>query len=230
MKGAWLAQVKKGNDAHFYWNWVKRNCPALTPECKRRGYLLPNDVAVAAYTAGPFTVVDFVGPDGAITEGAIESRLLDKIDTPNPAVQDWVGHWESTDEEDIVISRTRSAAVLAFLGHATWGAHDPEKVKNGGINLGSFAAYVMPVAEWGGFVEDLEAEGERGFKLPAIAAQKSLGTDWVHTFPKDDQIGKCQASFRLLGPYLLTYTPADGCGGLNVTFTGVYRRMTPHHS
>jgi hypothetical protein len=231
MANAWLVRVKSGENAGFYWNGVKPGCPALTAACKRRGYLLPGDIAVAAYTTGPFTIVEFIGPKGTVSDGAIESRLLDRAEVPKPTPQDWVGHWQDTDERDLVISQSSDPSVLTFLGNATWGAHDPERVKNGAVNLGSFAAYVKPVANWGGFIADLGGEGETSFKFPAITAQKGINTDWSHYFPADAENANsmCRASFRLLGPYLITYTPLYICGGMNVTFTGVYRRISSPH-
>jgi hypothetical protein len=232
MANAWLVRVKPGANARFYWNAVKTGCPALTPACRQRGYLVPGDIAAAAYTTGTFTVVEFVGPKGAKTDGAIENRFLERIEAPKPSPQDWIGHWQDTDERDIVISRTNDPSVLGFLGNAMWGSHDPRRVKIGAVNLGSFAAYVKPASEWGGFVSDLGDEGGTDFKFPAITAQKNINTDWTHYFPAEAEnagSGPCRASFRLLGPYLIAYTPLYICGGANVTFTGVYRRVASHH-
>lgn len=227
MANAWLVRVKTGAKALFYWNVVKPRCPALTAACRQRGYLVPGDIAVAAYTSGNFTVVEFVGPKGSKTDGAIESRLLERLVAPKPTPRDWIGHWQDTDEQDIVISRTNDPSVLTFLGHATWGAHDPRRVKIGAINLGDFGAYVKPVAEWGGFVAELGDANDPDYRFPALSAQAGLNTDWTHYFPPDtdNADGRCRASFRLLGPYLVAYTPMYICGGMNVTFTGVYRRI-----
>lgn len=231
MARAWLVRIKPGVKASFYWNAVKPKCPALRAACKARGYLVPGDIAVAAYTIGSFTIVDFVGPNGAVTDGAIESRLLERIETPKPTPQDWTGDWQDTDEQNIEISQTSDPSVLAFLGNALWGTHDPERVRNGGVHVGSFAAYVRPAGEWGGFTADLGGEGEADFKFPEIAAQKDLSSDWAHRFPlpADNADGVCRASFRLLGPYRIAYTPLFVCGGMNVTFTGVFRRNASHH-
>ena len=209
MTGAWLVRVKPGEKASFYDNVVKAGCPSLTPACRRRGYLLPGDVAVAAYATGPFTVVEFVGLKGAVSDGAIETRLLERIETPKPSPQDWIGHWQSGDEQDITISRTPDPSVLSLTGAASWGGHDPERVKRGGVNLGDFSAYMKPVGAWGGFIAGLEDDIDPKHRAPAISGQKGLNTDWTRYFPaeasNDDY--ECRASFRLLGPYLLAYTP-----------------------
>ena len=229
MAGAWLVRVKPGEKASFYDNVVKSGCPSLTPACRRRGYLLPGDVAVAAYTTGPFTIVEFVGLKGAVSDGAIETRLLERVDTPRPSPQDWIGDWQSTDEQDITISRTPDPSVVGLKGAASWGGHDPERVKNGGVNVGEFSAYMKPVGDWGGFIAGLEDDIDSRHRPPAITRQKGLNTDWSRYVPAEAGAGddECRASFRLLGPYLLAYTPSDLCGGMNVTFTGVYRRVAP---
>ena len=90
---------------------------------------------------------------------------------------------------------------------------------------------MKPVGEWGGFIADLGDANEPGYRLPAVAKQEGLTTDWANYFPADAEdagSGRCRGSFRLLGPYLLAYTPLYICGGMNVTFTGVYRRVSPH--
>jgi len=232
MKSAWLVRVKPGTNARFYSHMGGHSCPTLTDACKGRGYLVPGDIAVAAYTEGAFTIVEFTGPTGKQTEGAIESRLLERIEPPKPTAQDWLGHWQDTDERDIVISPTNDQSILGFVGNAMWGSHDPRRVKIGAVNLGDFGAYVKPVEEWGGFVSDLGDANEPEYRLPATAKQDGLSTDWTHYFPADADnadSGRCRASFRLLGSYLLVYTPLYVCGGMNVTFTGVYRRVAPRH-
>lgn len=231
MANAWLVRVKPGENARFYWNVVQPGCPALMTACRRPDYLVPGDIAVAAYATGAFTVVEFVGPKGTETDGAIESRLLERMEAPIPSPQDWIGHWQYGNEQRITVTGTANPSVLAFQGDATWGAGDPERVKRGAVHIGDLAAYVKPIAQWGGFTEELGGEGEAGFQFPSINMQKGLNTDWTHYFPAqaDNSDGSCRASFRLLGPYLIAYTPLYVCGGMNVTFTGVYRRVETQH-
>lgn len=151
MRNAWLVRVKPDEKARFYENGYRSGCPALKSACREKAYLVPGDIAVAAYRVGIFTVIDFVGKNGDWTDGAVETRLLKDIPTPNPVTQDWVGKWKCTDEQLVSIDRTRAPSVLAFQGDATWGAGDPVRVKNGGVHTGSFAAYVKPVGTWGVF-------------------------------------------------------------------------------
>lgn len=235
MAQAWLVRVKPGAKARFYAYDADRGCPARTDACKARGYLVPGDIAVAVQTDGAFTYVAFTGSTGKPIAGSIESRLLERLEPARPSLRDWVGHWADTDEKDIVVSRTDDPSVLSFVGQALWGSHDPARIKNGGVNQGQFAAYGKPAGEWGGFVADLDMSAEEESRdgkphLPAIAQQEGLNTDWTRYFPAESDAsddGRCRGRFRLLGPYLLVYTPLFLCGGMNVTFTGVYRRVRP---
>ena len=225
MEGAWLVRVKAGQKAFFYATGYPENCPRLTVSCKRRGYVLGGDLMVANYTTGPFTVVDFIGPKGIPVDGAIETRQLEPVPTPLPTLPSWLGLWQSGSEQQIRISRSVGAGVLYFEGEATWSASDPERVKRGGVHMGSFAAFVKPSNQWGGFIDQAGGAGDPGAKMPRKVSQNGLQLDWARAFPYQNEDGyNCQVRFRLLGPYLLAYDDHNQCGGVNVTFTGVYRQ------
>lgn len=228
MRNAWLVRVKRGEKARFYNRAVTSGCPDLKSVCREKAYLIPGDVAVAFQRIGTFTLVGFVGKTGKPTKGAIEARLLENVSEAEPVARDWVGKWKYTDEQRITIFRTRTSSILAFQGDATWGAGIPVRVRNGGVHMGSFEAYVRPTRDWAGFVSELtDGDFNPNHEWPALSMQKGLNTDWSLTFPKKEQMAShCSASFRLLGPYLLAYTPVNACGGMNVSFTGVYRRIS----
>ena len=225
MEGARLVRVKAGQKAFFYATGYPENCPSLTASCKRRGYVLGGDLMVASYTTGPFTVVDFIGPKGILVDGAIATRQLEPVSTPLPTLQLWLGIWNSGGEQQVSIRQSASAGVLYFEGEATWGMGDPERVKRGGVHIGSFAAFVKPSGQWGGFVDQADGTGDPGAKMPRKVSQSGLQLDWARAFPYQADDGyNCQVRFRLLGPYLLAYDDHNQCGGVNVTFTGVYRK------
>ncbi|MFM5893288.1 MAG: hypothetical protein ACKOQM_02495 [Novosphingobium sp.] len=226
MEGAWLVRVKAGQKAFFYATGYPENCPSLTVGCKRRGYVIGGDLMVASYTTGPFTVVDFIGPKGIPIDGAIETRQLETVPAPLPALPAWQGLWQYGGEQQIRISRSVSAGVLYFQGDATWGAGDPDRVKRGGVHIGSFAAFVKPSGQWGGFIDQAGGASDPGAKMPRKVSQNGLQLDWAHAFPYQADDGyNCQVRFRLLGPYLLAYDDHNQCGGVNVTFTGIYRQI-----
>jgi hypothetical protein len=88
-----------------------------------------------------------------------------------------------------------------FSGEATWGAFDPERVKRGAINLGSFDATATPSASDVSFTVGEEST------LPIDRGSES----------------DCKVWMRLLGPYLLVSDNMN-CGGMNVSFDGLYWR------
>jgi len=212
MEGAWLVRVKPGGRAYFYNDLpdIYPGCPAATAKCRRKGFVVPGDIAVAAYAIGAFTVVDFVGPTGSSSDGAIETRLLERLPPPTPAPADWLGHWSDGAEQEITMRAGKSAGSVAVKGDATWGAGDPERVKRGGVNIGEIGGAMHPRGQWGGLIDDA----------------KTPEPDWSRGFPYQKDGGyDCQVRFRLLGPYLLAQDDGNNCGGMNVTFSGVYRRV-----
>ena len=90
-------------------------------------------------------------------------------------------------------------------GDATWGGHDPERVKRGAVTAGNLGA------------EGTIADGVAAFTIDGDGTIKPIDIK----LPADS--GVCFVKLWRLGPYLVA---ADnlGCGGLNVTFTGVYRK------
>jgi hypothetical protein len=125
-------------------------------------------------------------------------------ETPVNVSAAWAGEWRSGDEQTITI-KPKSDGRIAIKGEATWGAHDPERVKRGGVNAGAIEADVSI------------ADGAAAF------AMDDDGTTKPFEFkgPKDDDI--CRVKLWRLGPYLVVVDNVR-CGGMNVTFAGIYRK------
>src|ERR1700761_4362561 len=90
---------------------------------------------------------------------------------------------------------------IAVSGEGTGGAPDPERVKRGGVNTGDIDAAATP----------------RG-NLTAIGS----GYDGANP-PDVTKVEDCRARLQLFGRYLVV-EDNNGCGGLNVSFTGHYSR------
>ena len=136
---------------------------------------------------GGFDEATFADARGRATGGWLPAAALG----PAPgatAAADWAGHWESPDS-NVDIVRAAGGA-LHVTGDATWGGHDPERVRNGGVHTGELDFTARPV----------------GDRLTSVA---------------DDDI--CHVRMHRAGPYLLV-DDDGGCGGMNVTFSGIYRR------
>lgn len=117
-----------------------RDRPEATP---RKAYVLPGDLLVAEETRGGFTSVTFVDRRGKPSSGWIETAALRSVPTPAPTRAGWTGHWSYGDAE-IEITPGKARGSLHVAGNATWGGHDPERVRTGGIHIGDFDGEVRP--------------------------------------------------------------------------------------
>src|SRR5262245_36611730 len=90
------------------------------------------------------------------------------------------------------------------LGNAMWGSYDRQRVRRGAVHVGELSGKGRP----------------RGQTL-------AIGYDPDRSgFPpaKDEARDSCAAKLELYGRYLVVED--DGtCGGLNVSFTGIYVRV-----
>lgn len=185
----------------------KKGCPASGEACQRRGFVVPGDEVVAGPIRGDFVCVTYIAPNpkrvkGKFTEtdGFLPKSALVAVEQGAPAITQWPGTWLRSTEADIVITR-EGADRLKIFGEATFGAQDPERIKRGAVNMGEMSETAKPIGNRLAFGE--------GY------------TDPAKPFP--DMGGECLARLTLLGRYLVAEDNL-GCGGMNVTFNGVYAR------
>ncbi|WP_343714425.1 hypothetical protein [Inquilinus sp.] len=178
-------------------------CPKDTAGCRLKEYLVANDRVVVTAVQGAYACATFTGgaPNFASTTGLLPLSAL--ADTPQAAEGDWTGAWRSGDEQEIDIRKVAGNAI-AIEGNATYGGDDPERVARGAVNAGQIGATLTPEGDKAAF-----SAGDDGKGAPYDAN------------PGDDSV--CRVRLWRVGPYLLA---ADNlmCGGMNVSFTGVYRR------
>jgi hypothetical protein len=176
-----------------------RECPSAAPACRLTSYLVPGDRVLVGSGIDGYRCVTFRSTDGRQTSGFLSSAALVDQSTASPALADWAGRWVRDDETSITI-KVKGAA-LSLSGQATWGAHDPERVKRGGVNTGEIDTVATP----------------RGSLI-------AIGSGYDGASPPDvTKVDDCRARLRLFGPYLVI-EDNTGCGGMNVSFTGVYTR------
>lgn len=180
--------------------WQNKACPSAGVECREAAYLVAGNQVLVNGTSGDFACATYRGAKGATRSGWIASVSLKVEPVATPALADWVGTWTSGPEQTIAIAAKGEALVLK--GDATYGALDPERVRRGGVHIGQFAATAKPTGASLGF-----SEGEEGRTRP-------YGNP-------DDTV--CQVRLRLVPPFLQAESN-QACGGMNVTFTGLYAR------
>ena len=174
-------------------------CPAAGVACTTRAYLVPNDEVFIGATFGDFVCATKLGAKGRATSGWLPKASVTAKTAAPVALADWLGTWTAP-EQTIVIKRGRKAGAVALDANATFGALDPERVKRGAVNMGDFKAERAPE---GGFLEF--TLGPKG----AIPFSQGESSD-------------CRVQLLRLGPHLIVEDNGN-CGGMNVSFTGVYR-------
>ena len=103
---------------------------------------MPGDRVLVGSGIDGYRCVTFRSTDGRQTSGFLSSAALVDQSTASPALADWAGRWVRDDETSITI-KVKGAA-LSLSGQATWGAHDPERVKRGGVNAGEIDTVATP--------------------------------------------------------------------------------------
>jgi hypothetical protein len=175
-------------------SWEDASCPAETPACRSKAYLVPGDLVLVGRTNGPYTCVAYQSPRDKKqiwTNGWITSASLVPV-TPSraPRLADWVGTWSHTGGE--ITIDIGEKGMLSIEGEHTYPA-------GGGAHSGVIGALAKPVGGILAFADD----GEK-------------------PFDKAEE-GDCQVRMQRVGALLLVEDNGY-CGGSMVTFTGLYRR------
>ncbi|TXM79155.1 hypothetical protein FV218_01510 [Methylobacterium sp. WL69] len=181
--------------------WQDKACPSAKAVCREAAYLVMGNRVLVNGTLRDFACATYRGAKGATRSGWIPQAALKTEPPTNPGLADWVGTWTSGPEQTITIVAKGDSLVL--VGEATYGAQNPERVRRGGVNIGQFQATAQPTGANLGFTE---------------AADGGPTQPYGHS---DDSA--CQVRLRLVPPFLQAQSNA-GCGGMNVTFTGLYGR------
>ena len=178
-------------------------CPANNETCRRKGFVINGDKLLVQMGEGPFVCASYKTPKYIEVEGWLPRAAL-KIETaPQAALADWMGQWRR-DKEAAIELKPKGPNGIQVTGSATYGALDPQRVKRGGVNIGSLEGVSTP----------------RGNVLPV--GEKYDGAKP----PGEGQNFACKARLRLFGPYLAVEDNGN-CGGNNVRFTGIYMRTSP---
>jgi hypothetical protein len=180
-------------------------CPATGPACAASAYVLAGDEVVAIGTDGEWVQAVFTSgaPHFRSTFGWLPRAALAESGGAAGRPADWAGTWESGDQKQITVKPMQDHRA-EVVGNATWGGDDPGRVARGGVNIGYFDTTIV----LHGAVVTFTPSWDDGH--PAVMDP-----------PPDIQ--DCVLRLRQLGSYLVA-DDNGACGGMNVTFTGVYRR------
>jgi hypothetical protein len=183
---------------------LERSCPNMSAACQESAYLVPGDEVVVIGAKGDYICASYVSQQGRVANGFLPRASVSIVsDRPKVSTADWIGQWQSDPEQTVVVEQADKTGVLSIKGDASWGASDPERVKRGAVHVGSLDGEMKPEGETLSF-----GMGENG------------------TLPFDQAVddADCKVRMHRIGPYLLVNDNMM-CGGVNVSFTGIYRRV-----
>jgi hypothetical protein len=205
--------ITKGQRLPFYQNRTEKtpHCPVEVDSCQLKSFVIPGDLLLVGPAMEDFACATFISPHARRvknqfreTIGFVPLSEMKAMDIALPGPAAWSGTWYRAAEAEIRIE-PEGAGQLKILGQATYGALDPERVKRGAVNLGQLEGVV---------------------RIPK-ANMMALGEGYEGTTPPGNDRSECRARLRLFGPYLVV-EDNGGCGGNNVSFTGVYMQVKPH--
>ena len=179
-----------------------KSCPSANAACRRNTFVVSGDLVLVGGAEGDWACATFVSPRGVATSGWLPVAQLEMSTSgPMPTAADFAGKWLRT---EATLELKAKGADVEVKGDATWGAHDPERVKRGGVNIGEISGTVRPRGNMLAIGADYN-----GAKAPS-ELERSVD---------------CIARARLFGRYLVVEDNRM-CGGNNVSFTGVYLRQS----
>lgn len=192
--------------AHFYKsNAEDAGCP-FQRDCRRKGFVVGGDSVMVVASDERFACALYVGgpPKYVMTAGWIETALLSERSLRDYDAEDFLGRWGYGEFHEIEITDATDGMVH-ISGSAVFGAEDPERLARGAVNVGYLNSFVPEgdeeiafTVDGDGMVQDYYSYGVQGDRL-------------------------CRVRMRRDGPYLVVNDNYE-CGGMNVTFTGLYRR------
>lgn len=187
---------------------AKPQCPSDAAACQRKGFVVPEDEVLALPPREGLACTTFIAPGAKKakgvypeTNGYLPAGALTPVRIEPPATAAWLGTWTRSAEAEITILPGLRGQLMV-KGEATFGALDPGRIKRGAVNMGELEGQAAPRG-------NMLALGE--------------GYDGTKSLYDDDRTD-CKARLRLYGRYLVVEDNL-GCGGMNVSFSGIYIRL-----
>lgn len=163
-------------------------------QCETTAYVMAGDIVVTGAKKGDWVCAIFPNRLGGTVGWLPMQRLAAVAVNTNPPLAMWAGRWQM--HKDASIDIKIAGGKLAVSGQAFW-IGSPTNVHDGeltGSNRPSGNLLTLPSPD------DLDS------------LESADNPEYV-----------CAATLRLIGPYLVVQDNSH-CGGLNVSFSGVYRR------
>lgn len=173
-------------------------CPSADGSCKRKAFVLPGDDVLLVVADGPYVCAAYRALTGVETAGWLPRAALQIVPLKPAAIQQWAGTWRRDADAELVLKPL--GALVKVSGDASSNDNAP-----GGPNVGELDGKGTP-------------QGQALF----------IGYDPGRSgLPPAQDTARCAARLRLYGRYLIV-EDSGGCGGMNVTFKGVYIQVPSH--
>ena len=175
-----------------------KQCPSLAAACRSNAFLVAGDAVLINARRGDLVCATFANTKGLDTAGWLPASALQMNAHASAAVPSgWTGTWKRIEAE--IRIKPALHGELVVDGTAVWGSNDPGRVRKGTVRNGEIAGKAKP-------------DGDALFFADAPA-------DSFDNAPSTD----CAIRMRRIGPYLLV-EDNKACGGMNVSFSGIYVR------
>jgi hypothetical protein len=193
--------VTKEAKLYFVSGPRKQECPSDASACKLKAYLVPGDEVLTNATDDPYVCAKFKSQSFVETIGYLPRASLELVLPDHPSIEKWNGTWRRDPEAEIVLKSTGDEVIV--VGSATWGSGDPRRVKRGAVHTGELEGAFRPRGRVLAIGYDPD---QSGFPPAEDAASEA-----------------CAAKLELVGRYLVVEDNGR-CGGVNVSFNGLYVR------
>jgi hypothetical protein len=176
-------------------------CPSAATACRMKAYLVPGDEILINVADDAYVCARFKSQSLVETIGYLPRAALELVPSEQASIKKWDGTWRRDSEAEIVLKSGGDEVTVS--GNATWGGGDPERVKRGAVHVG-----------------ELEGAGRPRGRVLAIGYDPDRSA-----FPPDGAAAEdgCAAKLELYDRYLIVGDNGR-CGGVNVSFSGVYVR------
>ena len=176
-------------------------CPSAASACRQKAYVVPGDEILTNATDDPYACARYKSQSLVETVGYLPRAALEIVSSEQPSIEKWKGTWRRDSEAEIVLKSDSDEVTVS--GNATWGGSDPRRVKRGAVNTGELEGTFKPRGQ----VLAIGYDPDRSGFPPAEDAAPDI----------------CAAKLELYGRYLMVEDNGR-CGGLNVSFSGLYVR------
>jgi hypothetical protein len=208
------ATVKAGNAKTYFSmsGYADRQCPAPTESCNEKAYLMPGTLVLTGRERNGFLCTVSYGAKGEEIVGWFpQTALHERAPMAKPTAKDWIGAWKSLadtpgfvkpgDQRAKITIKSGAGGRLTLEGEKTYVVNDKDAPRSGAIRSDQLEPGPAVLA----FVTGEEGE----------SAKK--------TFEEAEEAGECAVRMTRVDRYLFVEDD-NYCGGMGITFTGLYRR------